>query len=558
MSSLCAFTMALAALAPQSARAQAVLGIGDDALVLPRGALRIRFMPSWTEFDSRYGLNTPNRENGSVEPLAVDFNLDTIGTKQFESLIPLQAGLRALTGITDWQPTLGKIRVGLTGSVRALPIVAELGLTQKISMGLVVPFVRTRNEVSFNVNPAGNEGNIGFNPALANQQVADANAALFAQYQAATTALNALVANCTSAAPTDPRCPAIASRMGQLQSLAAGATQFTGGLAQVYSSSPFIPITGTVADLAIRSRLGFFSTQFAGLAALGIPNLPSAAPTASQSQLGVNDAQRILTDPAFGVTFEPLETVEKTELGDIELAAKYQFFNGLGDQERYAPPTGFRYRGAVTAVVRFPTGKTDSPNNLVDIGTGNGQFDIELRQQNDFIFSRYLWASVVARYNMQLADHEVMRVTPVDRPLAALYRRQGVERDLGDIFELEVTPRFVLNDYFAVSGQYLYRNKAEDSYTGSFQVQNALGEDLTLDAEMLNEETKQVEHRIYGGISFSTVAAFQKGKVKIPFEVQFQHGQSVKGSGGKTPRIYQDMLQFRVYTRLFGGSEAAK
>ena len=557
MASLCALTVALASV-PQLARSQAVLGIGDDALVLPRGALRIRFAPSWTEFDSRYGLNSPNRENGSVEPLAVDFNLDTIGIQQFESLVPLQAGIRALSGISDFNANLGAIRVGLNASVRVLPIVAEVGLTKRISMGVIVPFVRTRNEALFNVNPNGNEGNLAFNPALGSTAVAEANQALFAAYANATQALGALLAECSAPVPTDPRCPAIASRMPTLQALYAGAQQFTGGIQQIYSTSPFVPITGTVADLAIRTRLAFFAAQFAGLAPLGIPALPGTGPLAAQSQLGVNDAQRILTDPAFNTGFGPLQTIEKTALGDIEVGAKYQFFNSLGDEERYNPPSGLHYRGAFSTVLRIGTGKTDSPDELIDIGTGNGQSDIELRSHNDFILNRYFWTSVIARYNIQLADHEVMRVTPVNRPLAALYRRQEVERDLGNIFELEVSPRFIFNDYLAISGQYLYRNKAEDSYKGSFDVQNSLGQDITLDAAILNEETKQVEHRVYGGITFSTLAAFQKGKVKIPFEVFYQHGQSVKGSGGKTPRIYQDAMQLRVYTRIFGGSPSAR
>src|SRR5688500_19081275 len=96
-------TVALAFMAvfANPASAQRVLGIGDDALVLPRGVLRLRVLAQWTTFNERYGLNTPGREDGSLEPLGIDFALDTVGIREFPNLhagpTGLQAGLRALT-----------------------------------------------------------------------------------------------------------------------------------------------------------------------------------------------------------------------------------------------------------------------------------------------------------------------------------------------------------------------------------------------------------------------------------------------------------------------------
>jgi len=54
----------LTAVAALPAPAQRVLGIGDDALVLPRGVLRVRTLGQWTTFNERYGLNTPGRADG--------------------------------------------------------------------------------------------------------------------------------------------------------------------------------------------------------------------------------------------------------------------------------------------------------------------------------------------------------------------------------------------------------------------------------------------------------------------------------------------------------------
>ena len=49
----------------QSGSAQRVLGVGDDALVLPRGVFRFRTLGQWTWFNERYGKDTPGRPDGA-------------------------------------------------------------------------------------------------------------------------------------------------------------------------------------------------------------------------------------------------------------------------------------------------------------------------------------------------------------------------------------------------------------------------------------------------------------------------------------------------------------
>ncbi len=547
---LCALTISLGATA--GARAQAVLGIGDDALTLPRGAFRIRVLHAFTYFDQRYGKNTPFRKDGSREPLAVDFNRDTIGVDQFENLAPLTAGLRSLTGMPDYNVTLGKTVLRLNAIVRAVPLVGELGVTDKLSVGVTFPIVHTQMKAKFAVNPNQREGNVGFNPALGNATAAAANAALFTNFLNAINTLNGTLAACAVASPP-PSCGPINANRASLTSLAGGAALFRGGLAQIYGGSPFVPVSGTDADLAIRARIAFFQSQFASI---GISNLPAGSfPVAAPVVLGLADAQRILTDPGFAVETDPIQSIDRWGLGDVEIGVKYQFLNTLGieTEKRIAPPSRIAFRSAGTVVLRLGTGKTDSPDNFIDIGTGNGQTDIELRSQSDVILGKHLWGSFVARYAFQLPDYQEMRIAPSDKPLAPVYRRQRVKRDLGDFYELEVTPRFVINDYFGISGQYMYRHKYEDRYTGVFAVKNTLREDVILNAAQLNDETGATEHRFGGGIAFSTLAAFTKGKAKIPFEISYQHMEDVAGSGGKQPAIKQDVIQFRLYTRLFGG-----
>src|SRR4051812_39179631 len=116
-----AFALALAVLAihPALSHAQSVLGPGDDALVLPRGVFRIRVLDQRSTFDQRYGKDTPGYANGALEPLAIDFNLDTIGLTQFPNLAPVQAGFASLSGIPSYRLSLGSTRVTSVGTVTA-------------------------------------------------------------------------------------------------------------------------------------------------------------------------------------------------------------------------------------------------------------------------------------------------------------------------------------------------------------------------------------------------------------------------------------------------------
>src|SRR4051812_2364379 len=165
--SVCALAMAFIAVAAPPSSAQRVLGVGDDALVLPRGVFRFRTLGQWTWFNERYGMDTPGRPAGALEPLGIDFTLDTIGVRQFPNLAALQTGIQSLTGNPTWFASLGNTVVNLRDHVAAYPFVFEAGLSKRFSVGIQIPYVRTQSSAFFNVNTSGTNGNLGFNPGLA-------------------------------------------------------------------------------------------------------------------------------------------------------------------------------------------------------------------------------------------------------------------------------------------------------------------------------------------------------------------------------------------------------
>ena len=566
---VCVSTLALAFLAvnPTLTSAQRVLGVGDDALVLPRGVFRFRTLGQWTWFNERYGKDTPGRPDGALEPLGVDFTLDTIGVKQFPNLAALQAGIQGLTGNPTWFASLGNTVVNLRDHVDAFPFVFEAGLSKRFSVGIQIPYVKTQTSAFFNVNTSGTNGNLGFNPGLAVAAATTQNTTLYTQFITASNTLEGSLAACQANPAVSPSCPTLLANRAAAQSLIANSRLFAGGAVGpvngpynprggVYITSPFVPIVGTDAQLAIEARVAAFRALYTQFLGAGNP-ITLAGPFASQTRLSLRDAQTILTDPAFGIAAAPLQSVGRSHVGDIDVGGKFSVFDTFdGSTEARMSPTGLNFRTAIGGIFRIPSAQVESPDNFIDLGTGRGAKAIEGRWFTDILLGSRFWESFILRFNHPFGDDQEMRI--IDLPneeLAPLYRKQTVHRQLGNAFEFETAPRVVLNDFFAVSAWYMYRHKQQDNYTGTFTIPAATTgfADITLDASTLDLETEQTEHRFGGGISFSNLYSFDQGKAKLPFEVTYLHWQTMGGSGGNQPKFFTDQIQLRLYARIFGG-----
>ena len=208
---------------------------------------------------------------------------------------------------------------------------------------------------------------------------------------------------------------------------------------------------------------------------------------------------------------------------------------------------------AVGGIFRLPTSQIESPDNFIDVGTGRHAKAVEGRWFGDLLIGSRFWQSLVVRVNKPFADDQIMRILDLpDEELAPAYRRQMVHWQLGTTVEFETTPRIVINDFFSISAQYVYRHKAQDQYTGTFTIPAAVtgSSDINLDASTLDLETETKEHRVGGGLSWSNLYAFEQGKAKLPFEVTFLHWQTVQGWGGNQAKYFTDQVQVRLYARL--------
>ena len=113
-----------------------------------------------------------------------------------------------------------------------------------------------------------------------------------------------------------PSCPTLIANQANARSLIDNSRRFAGGavgpvggpynpLGGVYTTSPFVPIVGTDAQLAIEARTQAFKALYTQFLGAGNP-ITTNGPFASQSRLSLRDAQRILSDSAFGIVLEDI------------------------------------------------------------------------------------------------------------------------------------------------------------------------------------------------------------------------------------------------------------
>lgn len=530
--------------------AQRVTGPWEDATIAARGVLRIGISPRWEQWKERHDAS------GQREPLGAAVSTDGLGGRlPFVSgaRVPFVAGLApalsVLSGLPSPPLSLGALRTRLDATQALTQISLEYGLTPRIGLQALIPYVKNRVHVLPIVNQGAIGATIGFNPALAFAGARQQNGLVVTTIGTAATRLSGELTRCLGSA--DPTCTAInADRSGAL-ALVQLASQVSGALGSVYGTATtagalYAPVAGSPLHSAIDARLTTLNTQFRTF--LGAPTSGewiTGRPVAAVP-MAAADLDELLGGDAAGILARPLGDYEHSHVGDIEVGAKYVLLDTFGPPAISPLPGRGAMRLAVAGVYRLGTGQLDLPDDFTDIGTGDRQADLELRGLFDFAFGPRLWMSSVFRLGIQRPDRAVRRIpSSVADVFPEAVTKFLIRRDLGDAMELEFAPRYVPNDEFSISARYRYRSKGLDAYTGTFPVNSVDGTPMTLDASVLGTGTEQKEHQVGFAVTYSTVRANSRGSAKWPLEVSLLHTQVMSGSG--IPRIQMNGVALRLY-----------
>lgn len=194
-----------------------------------------------------------------------------------------------------------------------------------------------------------------------------------------------------------------------------------------------------------------------------------------------------------GYKYKKFSTWSYNGIGDIELGGRYQYLKTEN------------WRLAFTGGVKFPTGRIDDPDNLVDYGIGNGAYALLFHLNNDYTGIKDVVLNATIRYHLVLPAKETLRIPPAsDRPITM--DKEDVERDIGDTFEFEVSGKYNFAKGFSAEALYLYGLGFKDRVTGH----------RGFSYESLEDESNYVEHVFIGGLSVSTIPLFQEKKFPVP------------------------------------------
>ena len=184
----------------------------------------------------------------------------------------------------------------------------------------------------------------------------------------------------------------------------------------------------------------------------------------------------------------------------------------------------------------------DLPWNFVDIGSGDGQDDIEVRAFGRLDVGRRLRTRIDVTYGIQQEGSVTKRVAPADQPFASILTEGLRQWDPGDYLDIRVSPEVRLTPELTVGLRYRRYHKDADRW--DLADSSALPPDQN--PALLNEETEQDVSYLGLGVTLWP-SAVSRASGAWPIALSAEYLQARSGSGGRTPSD----TRFRISGRLF-------
>jgi len=499
----------------------------EDARTLPKGTVLFRALNAWTRFDEVYDAAADSGHH--LHPLGDAFSANQLGVRQFPGLAAAENALRTLTGDPSLSLNLGQAFATANTRTVTTPLTLQYGLTDRLTIGAMVPVVQTHSTVFVELNPSRvkrNTGaNVGPNPARFTDAARTQNTNLIAALDKARGDLHRFVDNCTTSGSCTQTTIDAATSAILRDSLSSLAVQFLNG------SDP----GSAFAPLGFDQKIHDYLQALAGdiNAVLG-GGVSFGDPITAQAPAALLQLQQFATANP-GVAFDSLGSPDRIGIGDVEVSARLKLL------DRFADTTGgMKLRATLLGVVRIGTGRPPTGTVPFEVGTGTGQTSADGGAFIDMRFSRRFMATLGAQYTSYFTSSDVARLPnsdytlfPLDVPITGAWRE-------GDALQLEATPRISLTDYFTFFGAYTFRHQAASKYTSP-------------DAPALPLFSATTEQRAGLGFGYSTITRYARGRASVPIELSFTHLETLTATGGLVPKYSRDQIELRIYYRLRRG-----
>ena len=484
-----------------------------------RGVLRVTFDPRVMTWNDQF-------TGAGRMKLGAPLTGDTVGGRYIPVVARLEQNVRVASGLSSFVASLGAGLLSVRQERRTYPTTAELGLTNRLSVSLMVPMVRVQTRASLQLSNRG--ANLGVNPLVFNALGArGTDSAFFAQFDTALAQFDRQIMAGQYGCAVNPSCTA-------KDSLASWRTVREALHGSVYgigqTGSPFLPLDTSTAGKAIDSAVARIQ-QGLNLT-FGIGGFDTTVALAADTLTGPAFEQILLTpDPnGFGYISVPFVRNFRYRLGDVELAAKYRLVAGA------------HYAVALQALVRLPTGAKDSANELLRQTIGDHQLDLEGRLMQELTVGP-LWLNVAVRAGMQRPGTQVRRVAPWDAFLVPAAATADLRWDPGDYVGVDVAPLVRLAPTFAAGLTAGYFSKQRDHYAfqspqDSVSLATRMG--FPTPASVLDAGTGQRWLRLGFAVTYHAPSV----------EGGFSIEQTVSGAG-LVPAVTVYRLVLRVTRKLF-------
>ncbi len=481
---------------------------------VPGGAVRVELEGYIESFDRRF-------RNGEREGYGADLSSPALGSDRIPFLTDADQRITRITGIASYRLNLGALTTDALGDVGAASLGLGLGLTNRITIFGRIPLVRTRVQNTMDLNSASADA--GLNPGPAGQ------ATFFQDFDAALATLSEKLA--AGDYDADPTTRALAE--ATVADATALRTDLFGLLADPGTASPVVPTAGSTAGAAMLGRVGALQTTLAS--SLAVPGF-TLAPQLPAAPLDEDGLQQVLSGPLALRTDESLVTFR----GDAEAGAAITLIDGWDRDGRRGG-----VRAALSGLVRLPTGVRERSDHPLDIGTGDGQTDVQVDLTTDLGAGAF-GARLSGSYVRQLPADIQTRVTAPGL-LVGPERLAVVRLDPGDIISVNVLPFFRLARTFALQAGVRHWSRKADQVAYRSPADALAG----IDASVLAEETAANATLMSVGMTYSNPGRLGAGGSGMPIDAGWSYERVLRSGGGRVTDPHRVRARFRLYFGLW-------
>jgi hypothetical protein len=482
---------------------------------VPGGAVRLELDGSLETFDQRF-------RDGVRESYAADLASSALGSDRIPALVDIDTRIGRIIGNSGYRINLGALAADAHADIGTGFLGLSLGLTNQITIFGRIPLVRTRVQPRLGLNSS--TGDAGLNPGISEQLP------FFSQFDAALAQLSTKIA--AGDYDADPAQKALA--VATLTDATSLRTDLFGLLADPATNSAFVPTTTSAAGTAMDARI--LALQGTLTTALNVPGF-SATPALPDQPVTQTEVTQVLSNGLALRTDEAKVTFR----GDAEAGAAITLVDRW---DRGRQRGGFR--AALSALARFPTGRRDRSDHPLDIGTGEGQTDIQLDLVAD-VGAGALGARLTGTYLRQLPSDVLVRVTSPSQPFVGPSRLALVRRDPGDVVSIGVHPFYRLARTFALQAGLDHWSRKTDQVSYAASASPIAG----IDASVIAEESSANATVLSVGITYANPGGLRPGGTGMPVDASWIYERVLQAGGGRMADSHAMRGRFRVYFGLW-------